>query len=74
MKSEDLMLYPLYARNQYGRDDMAYWDGFLSNDDINTLLALPEWHSKHEATVGSDSGDAQVRDKVRISDLSLIHI
>jgi PKHD-type hydroxylase len=68
------MLYPLYARNQYGRDDMAYWDGFLSGDDINTLLALPEWHNKHEATVGSDSGDAQVRDRVRISDVSWVGV
>jgi PKHD-type hydroxylase len=68
------MIYPIYARNQYGRDDMAYWDGFLSEQDINTLLALPEWHKSGNGTIGSDSGQGQLGGDVRRTNISWVGV
>jgi hypothetical protein len=36
------MIYPIPPRNIPGKDHLAYWEGFLSDDDINLLLAQPE--------------------------------
>ena len=68
------MLFPIYPRNQYGRDDMAYWDNFLSSEDINTLLALPDWLNTEPASIGGDIGDGQVDNSVRNNNVSWVGV
>ena len=59
------MIYPIHPRNQYGRDDMAYWDGFLTEADINLILAQPEWLKTEPASIGSDNGDGELNVNIR---------
>lgn len=52
------MIYSIPPRNQSGKDSCAYWDNFLSNDQINKILALPEWLDMDTGMVGG-SGSAE---------------
>lgn len=56
------MLYPIHPINGYGKDHMACWDGFLTNDEINLLLSQPEWLMATQATVGHSDIDTDVRE------------
>ena len=35
----------------------VYWEGFLSEEEIKTILALPEWNQGFQAEVGSINGN-----------------
>lgn len=49
------MLYPIHPRNSTGKDSHAFWEEFLTNDQINYLLSRPEWINNEEAKVGGTS-------------------
>lgn len=49
------MLYPIFPRNIFGKDDLAYWDDFLSQEDINLILSQPEWLSLSHGEIGGAS-------------------
>jgi PKHD-type hydroxylase len=57
------MLYPIEPVNGFGKDEMALWDGFLTDAEINLLLAQPEWLATEKAAVGIGT----VNDDVRIT-------
>lgn len=40
---------PRYAA---GSSDQAYWENFLTDEDINRILALPQWNQGHVASIG----------------------
>ena len=50
------MLYPIPPRNIPGKDSLAYWEGFLSPEDIHLLLSQPEWLSLHKGSIGGATG------------------
>ena len=66
------MIYPIPPRNITGKDHLAYWDGFLTNDDINLLLAQPEWLNLQQGCVGGGSGANIVNDSVRASQIAWV--
>lgn len=45
----------LPPKNKHGLAPYAYWENFLSNEDIKTILSLREWHITTQAEVGSTS-------------------
>ena len=47
----------------------AYWEAFFSPEEIQKLLALPEWDSKTSAVVGADSGHNIINTSLRRSDI-----
>jgi PKHD-type hydroxylase len=49
------MIYPIPERNTYGKDHLAYWEGFLTPEDINLILAQPEWLQLQNGCVGHDN-------------------
>jgi PKHD-type hydroxylase len=55
------MLYPIPPVNGFGKDEMAHWDGFLTNDEINLILAQPEWLNTTQAAVGMGTIDPDMR-------------
>lgn len=59
------MIYPIPPRNQYGKDLMASWEGFLTPEEISFILAQPEWLQTEEATVGKYGGDYEKNEKIR---------
>lgn len=67
------MIIPIPPRNPIGLDNYAYWENFLSNDEINLLLAQPEWLTVSEALVGGQSSQIVANPKVRKSNISWLH-
>ena len=64
------MIYPIPARNIPGKDHMAYWEGFLSPDEINLILSQPEWLNVQDGCIGGAGGDMAVNPKVRASQVA----
>lgn len=50
------MIASIPPRGHVEQAPFAYWEGFLSKEDIDTLLALPQWHQKIDAKVGEGEG------------------
>lgn len=66
------MIYPIPPRNIPGKDSLAYWEGFLSDEDINLLLAQPEWLNLQAGCIGGSNSDGQVNPSVRASQITWI--
>jgi PKHD-type hydroxylase len=59
------MLFHVNPRIFNGKTSYAYWENFLSNDEINFILALPEWLNKETALIGGgdvDKPDSNIRE------------
>jgi PKHD-type hydroxylase len=65
------MIYPIPPRNIPGKDHLAYWEGFLSDEDINLLLAQPEWLHLQSGCIGG-GGKSAVDESVRSSEIAWI--
>jgi len=50
------------------QEEFAYWENFLTKEDIDTILALPNWHDLGEAEVGGD-GIGKVDNQVRSTEI-----
>lgn len=66
------MIYPIPPRNSKGKDNCAFWDGFLTEEDINAILAYPEWVTLSEGLVKGDEGKGSVDYSIRNSKVSWI--
>lgn len=64
------MIYSIPPRITYGQEEMAFWDGFLSEEEINFILAQPEWNLVDNGAIGSASGMSIIEPKVRESKIS----
>lgn len=63
------LVYPIAPFNAPGKDDLCWWEGFLSDDDINYVLSRPEWHDQKAAQVGYGS-NGQVNQEKRRTNIS----
>jgi PKHD-type hydroxylase len=63
------MIYPIPPRNIPGKDHLAFWEGFLSEDDIRLLLSQPEWLNLQPGCIGG-SGHGDVDASVRESQIN----
>lgn len=45
----------LPPKNKHGLAPYAYWENFLSNEDIKTILSLREWHMSKQAEIGPET-------------------
>jgi PKHD-type hydroxylase len=66
------MIYPIPPRNIPGKDHLAYWEGFLSDEDINLLLAQPEWLKLQAGCVGGGGGATIINDSLRANQVAWI--
>lgn len=58
------MIFAIPPRASKGQEELAFWDGFLTEAEINFLLAQPEWLQVEAGYVGGTAGavlDTQVR-------------
>lgn len=39
----------------YGSDHLIFWENFLTEEEIQTILALPNWHNTEQASIGGSS-------------------
>lgn len=70
------MIYQIPPRNFAGKDICAYWDNFLTNDQINHILALPEWFNSTDASVGGQARrpeDTAIDQDIRSSKVAWLH-
>jgi PKHD-type hydroxylase len=65
------MIYQVPPRNNFGIEHSAYWDGFLSEDDLNYLLYHPNWKSLDIAQVGSPE-NGEVNSEIRKTEICWI--
>jgi PKHD-type hydroxylase len=56
-------------RNSPGKDNLAYWENFLTEQEIQTILSLPEWGDTSPAVIGGREGKftPQVEESIRKS-------
>ncbi len=66
------MIYPISPRNIPGKDHLAFWEGFLMPEDINLILAQPEWLNLQNGCVGSSSGAGEVNERIRASQIAWV--
>jgi len=63
------LVFPISPFSPPGKDNFCYWEGFLSENDINFILARPEWHDTDTAKVGG-GGNGEVVSDVRRTSVS----
>jgi len=71
------MIYSVPPRNQKGKDICAYWDNFLTDEQINSILAYPEWLNLSSGVVGGQSKDPDgmmLNTEIRNSDVSWLRL
>lgn len=49
------MITPIPPRHHSHTEPFAFWENFLTEEDINKLLSLSSWHTKHTALVGGSN-------------------
>lgn len=64
------MLYEIEPRNNPNQDNFAYWENFLSEEEIEWVLNCPEWSNMEKAEVGGDRPDSVLDTKIRKSSVS----
>ena len=64
------MIFGIEPRNIPGKDSFAYWEGFLSEEDINQILAVPEWLDAKTAYIGGSTANSQVNKEIRETEVS----
>jgi len=66
------MIYPIQPRSIPGKDYLAFWEGFLTPEDINLILAQPEWLNLQDGCVGGSGGTSEVNESVRANQVAWI--
>jgi PKHD-type hydroxylase len=66
------MIYSIPPRHSVGEDFVAYWEGFLTKEDINKILAMPEWLNVAEAGIGGSGGNSAIDKNIRRTDISWV--
>ena len=46
------MIIEIPPRDAPGKSNTAYWENFLTDEEINAMLALPNWHFTEDAVIG----------------------
>lgn len=67
------MIHPIPPRNIFGKDSLCYWEGFLTQEDINLILAQPEWLELQSGCVGGSSGDSKLDKDIRSTELAWLN-
>lgn len=58
--------------NPPGKTLSAYWENFLTDDELNYIISLDEWNNKTKAIVGLELNN-DVNEKIRTSEVSWFH-
>jgi len=65
------MMFPIEYREPAGREILAYWEDFLTNEDLDWLLSRSEWNNTTPGLIGG-SDVPLINDNVRKSNVSWI--
>lgn len=67
------MLFPIAPKAIPGRDTHAFIDGLFTKEEINKILALPQWFNLENGTIGTNNGVSFENEKIRSSQVSWIY-
>lgn len=69
------MRYPILPKHSAGKDNLAYWEDFFTNEGIDKILALPHWHQKKDGSVGGEfPGTNGVNKNIRRSQVAWLGV
>jgi PKHD-type hydroxylase len=69
------MIFPIEPRNIANRNNIAYWQDFLTEEDLNIILSLPEWHITHTAEVGVQAhSNGVIAPDIRRTDVAWMNV
>lgn len=69
------MIYPIPPRNAFGKDNCAYWEGFLSDDELEYLLNNNNWNNTSPAYIGGSGADNLIIEKnIRSTQISWLYM
>lgn len=60
----------ILSKNTFGKDNSAYWEGFLTEEELKWLEHHPAWINSSDAEVGGSTGKGEVNKDVRRTDIS----
>jgi PKHD-type hydroxylase len=64
------MIFSIEPKKKFETTSVAYWENFLTEEDINKILNLPEWNNLKEGQIGNEMVNTSIRDS-KINWLSL---
>ena len=64
------MIFQIPPANSSGKDHTAYWENFLTPDEVNLILAQPEWLNTKDGCVGGSTGESLVNKETRTTQLA----
>jgi len=67
------MIFNIKPRNKFGTSTHAFWENFLTEEDIKKILSLPEWKNLKKATVGSNKNNT-INDQIRKTKINFISL
>lgn len=68
------MIYPIPPRQSKGKDFTAYWEGFLTDEEMNKILARPEWLNISDACLGGSGKERSINKDIRTTDVGWIRL
>lgn len=60
--------------NTLGKDTTAYWENFLTDNELNQILAEPEWLQTAPGAIGGSGGNGEVVPELRNSRISWLNL
>lgn len=64
------MIFQIPPINSSGKDFTAYWENFLTPDEVNLLLAQPEWLNTKDGCIGGSTGEIILNKTTRTTQLA----
>jgi PKHD-type hydroxylase len=68
------MLFEIPPKNTFNKQDYAYWENFLTEEEINFILARPEWLTASHGVVTGDQTNGSIIPEIRRSQVGWLHV
>ena len=65
------MIYPIPPYQTAGKDECAFWEGFLTDHEIAKILALEEWLHCQKGSIGSEEKNS-INTNIRNSNIAWV--
>jgi len=63
----------IFPKNIINSTNFAYWENFLTEDDINKINYLPEWYNLNKGKIGGANNVENLNLNIRSTDISFIN-
>lgn len=65
---------PILPKNSINLSNLAYWENFLTDKDIDKINSLPEWDNLSKGKIGSGNSTGEIDLNIRSTDISFISV